>query len=66
MAFDVLTDKGVIDRELARGLRGATGLRNRIAHGYMSIEPERMHAEYRRGTEVMRRFLAVAADAVGM
>ena len=65
-AFEILTDKGVIDPELARGLRGATGLRNRIAHGYMSIEPERMHAEYRKGTEVMRKFLAATAAAVGL
>jgi uncharacterized protein YutE (UPF0331/DUF86 family) len=65
-AFEILTDKGVIDRELARGLRGATGLRNRIAHGYMSIEPERMHAEYQKGTEIMRRFLAAVADSAGM
>ncbi len=65
-AFEILRNKGVIDPELAQGLRGATGLRNRIAHGYTSIDPERMYAEYKLGTEVMRRFLAVVAEAVGL
>ncbi len=65
-AFEVLVDKGVIDRDLGEGLHGATGLRNRIAHGYTSIEPRRMYGEYQKGTATLRAFLAIAADAVGL
>lgn len=62
-AFGVLRDKGVLDADLARALRAATGLRNRIGHGYGAVEPERTHDEYSAGSEALRRFLAVAADA---
>jgi uncharacterized protein YutE (UPF0331/DUF86 family) len=42
-AFDVLAEHGVIDRETATGLRGAAGLRNRIAHGHALLDYERVH-----------------------
>jgi uncharacterized protein YutE (UPF0331/DUF86 family) len=32
-SFDLLAEHGAMDRELAMILRGAVGLRNRIAHG---------------------------------
>jgi uncharacterized protein YutE (UPF0331/DUF86 family) len=65
-AFEILRDKKVIDAELAQGLRAATGLRNRIAHGYTAVDPRRLHGEYRKGAEVLHRFLAIAAEAVGL
>ena len=65
-AFDILRDKGVIDRELARGMRAATGLRHRIAHGYGSLDPERMWTEYRAGNVVLREFLATIAKEAGI
>ena len=65
-AFDVLRDKGLIDLELARGMRGVTGLRNRIAHGYGSLDPERIWTEYRSGNQILRRFLAAIAEAAGL
>ena len=46
--FDILRDKGIIDAELAQGMRGATGLRSRIAHGYGSVDPDRIWSEYRK------------------
>lgn len=63
--FDVLRDKGLIPRDLARGMRGATGLRNRIAHGYGSLDPDRIWSEFRSGSGVLREFLAVLAEAAG-
>lgn len=62
--FEILRDRGLIDSALTDGLRGATGLRNRIAHGYTTIDPRRLHAEYRKGSSVLRDFLAVAAKQV--
>ena len=64
--FDILRDKGVIDAEMARGMRGATGLRNRIAHGYGSLDPDRIWEEYRPGSKLVRGFLAAVAGAIGL
>jgi uncharacterized protein YutE (UPF0331/DUF86 family) len=64
--FDLLADRGAIDRELARDLRGAAALRNRLAHGYSGIDHGRIHAELRQGAAALRRFLAAAARAAGL
>ncbi len=64
--FDILRDKGLIDAELAQGMRGATGLRNRIAHGYGSLDPDRIWKEYRPGSKTVRDFLAAVAEAAGL
>lgn len=62
-AFDVLADRGVIDRETATALRGAAGLRNRIAHGYAQLDYARVHREAEAGIPALRRFLAAATQA---
>jgi uncharacterized protein YutE (UPF0331/DUF86 family) len=64
--FDILGEHAVISRELARALRGAVSLRNRIGHGYISVDPERVHTEYPRGADALRRFLARAAEEIGL
>jgi uncharacterized protein YutE (UPF0331/DUF86 family) len=61
--FDLLADRGELDRELADALRGAAGLRNRIAHGYNTLDHARLHAEFSHGVVTLRRFLAAAAGA---
>jgi uncharacterized protein YutE (UPF0331/DUF86 family) len=62
--FDVLADRRVLDREAAARLRGAVGLRNRIAHGYGALDHGRVQDEFREGTATLRQFLArVAAEA---
>jgi uncharacterized protein YutE (UPF0331/DUF86 family) len=62
--FDVLADRHAIDRELADRLRAATGLRNRIAHGYAMLDYARVRDEAQVGMPALRRFLvAVARDA---
>lgn len=65
-SFDLLRDKGVVDAELARSFRAATGLRNRIGRGYGAVRPERTHEEYPQGSAALRRFLAAAAETVGL
>lgn len=62
-AFDVLADRGVIGRDAASALRGATGLRNRIAHGYALLDYDRVYREAQPGIPALRQFLAAIADA---
>ena len=64
--FGVLASRRAIDHKLAASLKGAVGLRNRIAHGYSTVDHERIHNEYREGVEVLRKFLALVADEAGM
>lgn len=62
--FDVLADRRVLDRESAARLRGAVGLRNRIAHGYGTLDHGRVQDEFQEGAATLRQFLArVAAEA---
>jgi uncharacterized protein YutE (UPF0331/DUF86 family) len=44
-AFAVLERHGVIQAELAKALGGAAQLRNRIAHGYATLDAERLWNE---------------------
>ena len=64
--FDVLADHGVIDRALADALHRAASLRNRIAHGYATVDHARLHTEAADGLAALRRFLVRAADAAGI
>lgn len=57
-AFDVLADRGEIDRDTATVLRAAAGLRNRIAHGYAMLDYSRVHREAQAGIPALRAFLA--------
>lgn len=64
--FDVLCDKGLIAPEVADALRGATGLRNRIAHGYADLDRERVYLEAKDGISRIREFLSNVATAAGL
>ena len=65
-AFDVLADHEIIPRELAATMREAVGLRNRIAHGYATVDHGRLYDEVGEGTGSIKRFLASLADAAGL
>jgi uncharacterized protein YutE (UPF0331/DUF86 family) len=65
-AFDTLADRDVISRDLATFLRDAVSLRNRIAHGYATVDHERLYKEARDGTPRLKQFLAKIADAAGL
>lgn len=65
-AFDLLADRGAISREAATALRGATGLRNRIAHGYALLDYDRVHVEAREGIPALRAFLLAVATSAGV
>lgn len=64
--FDLLADHRVIDRELAEKMRSAVGLRNRIAHGYASIDHARLQSEFQEGAGVLRNFLALVSGEAGL
>lgn len=64
--FDVLADRAAITREAADALRQATGLRNRIAHGYAMLDYIRVQAEARDGIPALRTFLAAVATQAGL
>ncbi|HXU46152.1 MAG TPA: DUF86 domain-containing protein [Thermoanaerobaculia bacterium] len=64
--FDLLADRLEIDSDLAERMRGAVGLRNRIAHGYSSLDHDRIRAEFSEGGATLRQFLAIVADAAGL
>lgn len=64
--FGLLAEHGAMDQSLAAILRGAVGLRNRIAHGYASVDHARVLEEYRGGVEALRRFLSLVGSEAGL
>jgi uncharacterized protein YutE (UPF0331/DUF86 family) len=64
--FDVLAERGAIDRGLADTLRAAAGLRNRIAHGYAMLDYPRVQTEALAGIPALRRFLDAVAREAGL
>ena len=65
-SFDVLAERGAIERRTATTLRAAAGLRNRIAHGYAMLDYERVHREAQEGIPALRVFLAAITTAAGV
>jgi uncharacterized protein YutE (UPF0331/DUF86 family) len=60
--FELLAQNQVIDAALARELGGVAALRNRIAHGYATVDADRLYAETPAGLDALERFsTAVAA-----
>ena len=64
--FDVLAERGAIDRSVADTLRAAAGLRNRIAHGYAMLDYTRVQGEARAGIPALRTFLDAVAREAGL
>lgn len=60
-AFELVARNGVVREELGGSLRGMVALRNRIAHGYASVEMERIWAELPAGVEVLEEFATSVA-----
>ncbi len=65
-AFDALADHDIIPRELATTMRAAAKLRNRIAHGYASVDLGRFYDEILEGRDSLKRFLAAVVDAADL
>ena len=63
--FDVLAKHGVFDAGLARAMTAATGLRNRIAHAYATVDVERLLRELPEGLDAVDAFAVAVAKFVG-
>jgi uncharacterized protein YutE (UPF0331/DUF86 family) len=63
-AFRILADKGVIEGTLLEPLEGCARLRNRIAHGYASIDAERLWEELPAGLAVLESFVEAVARLI--
>jgi uncharacterized protein len=62
--FDVLAAHHAISQPLADEMRSVVRVRNRIAHGYASVDTDRFHAEAPAGIASVRALLAAVAAEV--
>jgi uncharacterized protein YutE (UPF0331/DUF86 family) len=60
-AFAILARNGVLDAALADALAQTVAVRNRIAHGYATIDAERMWSELPAGLDALERFASAIA-----
>lgn len=60
-SFEILARHRVIDAALAGDLARMTALRNRIAHGYASVDVDRIHAEVPAGLGALDRYATAVA-----
>jgi uncharacterized protein YutE (UPF0331/DUF86 family) len=61
--FDTLAAKAAISVEIAAGMRSIVRVRNRIAHGYTTVDHPRIQAEAPAGIATLRSFLSAVAAA---
>lgn len=64
--FDVLARHQAITGDLATDLRKVVHLRNRIAHGYATLDHARLYEEASAGIASLRAFLVRVAEAAGL
>lgn len=64
-AFDLLARNHVLTPEHARELAAVASVRNRIAHGYASIDPGRLWAELPAGLDALDRYVEAIARLAG-
>lgn len=64
-AFEKLATQSVIDPTLVARLAGVITVRNRIAHGYGTIDHERLWRDLPAGTEALRQFATAIAVWLG-
>ncbi len=59
--FDLLATHGLIEPDTARALSGMAALSNRLAHGYASVNHERLWGELPNGLEALGRLIEAVA-----
>jgi uncharacterized protein YutE (UPF0331/DUF86 family) len=64
-SFEILAKNGLIDDGLAAELGRVTAVRNRIAHGYATVDVDRIHAEVPAGLDALNRFAVAIAGHCG-
>lgn len=63
-AFDILAKHHVIQGALVSSLEGCARLRNRLAHGYASVDVERIWSELPSGIQALDDFVAAISVLV--
>lgn len=61
-AFELLAAHGVLTGDLTRRLQGVARVRNRLAHGYASVDHSRLWRELPDGLEALDAFAASVAS----
>jgi uncharacterized protein YutE (UPF0331/DUF86 family) len=61
-SFELLARNGVLSSDLAGEMGSGAALRNRIAHGYASLDLPRLWAELPTGLDAMDRYTSAIAD----
>lgn len=61
-AFELLRRNGVIEASLAEGLERMASLRNRIAHGYSTVDAERIWRELPDGLATLESFATAVEE----
>jgi len=64
-AFELLAKQGVLATPLASRLARAVGLRNRIAHGYASVDTERLWKELPDGLDDLEAYVVAVGRFLG-
>jgi uncharacterized protein YutE (UPF0331/DUF86 family) len=64
-AFDTLARQGALEVSHAQLLRQAVAVRNRLAHGYASVDIDRLWRELPAGLDTLERFAEVIARRCG-
>jgi uncharacterized protein YutE (UPF0331/DUF86 family) len=64
-SFELLAQHGVVEPDLVRRLVRMAAVRNRIAHGYASIDLPRLWSEAPAGLEALESFAAAVAGWLG-
>lgn len=64
-AFAALEQHGIMDAGLAASMTGTAQLRNRIAHGYASVDAARLWSELPAGMVAFQAFAAAIATFLG-
>lgn len=64
-SFEMLARNGVLDAALAADLGRVVAVRNRIAHGYATVDLDRIWAELPAGLLALDRFAAAIARHAG-
>lgn len=62
--FDMLVRQGWLDADVGRRLAGMAALRNRIAHGYASVDFERIWRELPGGLDAFDHFAAAVTRRI--
>jgi uncharacterized protein YutE (UPF0331/DUF86 family) len=60
-ACPMLAEHGVVDRSVAESLARMVSLRNRIAHGYASVDIDRLWTELPAGLDALDAYAAAVA-----